>query len=86
MLECRVQRWIWPDKTAEPLVPDERLTELEIALAHQERLCEELSDMVRAQSDRLDRLERALATLVRRLDEADSGPEAPPASVRPPHW
>lgn len=65
---------------------DDRLTALEIALAHQERLGEELSDIVRAQVDRIDRLERALAVLLRRVEEAEAGPEAPAANVPPPHW
>ena len=65
----------------------DRLTELEIALAHQERLTEELSDLVREQADRLDRLERTLAVLARRLEAArlDEG-EAPAANAPPPHW
>lgn len=64
----------------------DRLTELEIALAHQERLAEELSDVVRAQSGRIDRLERAVLELAGRLEAAEDGREAAPANVRPPHW
>ncbi|MFT3973173.1 MAG: SlyX family protein [Amaricoccus sp.] len=68
-------------------MPDtDRLTELEIALAHQERLAEELSDIVRTQAERLDRLERTLALLARRLAAAEDGPEAPAANAPPPHW
>ena len=47
--------------------PDARLTELEIALAHQERLAEELSDVVREQADRLALLERRLAAIAERV-------------------
>jgi SlyX protein len=65
---------------------DNRLTELEIALAHQERLAEELSEIVRGQADRLDRLERTLALLARRIEEADGRPDAPAAHAPPPHW
>lgn len=69
-------------------MPDtDRITELEIALAHQERLCEELSDLVRAQADLLDRVERRTALLLARLAALERGDEPPPAAdVRPPHW
>lgn len=73
-----------PDHTAVP----HRITELEIALAHQERAAEEMSDVVRAQAERLDALERRVAVLLARLAavEAAAPAEAPPASIRPPHW
>lgn len=68
-------------------IPHDRLTELEIALAHHERLAEELSEVVREQADRLDRLERTLAALARRLDAAGrEDTEAPAAHAPPPHW
>ncbi len=66
---------------------DARLTEIEIAFAHQERLAEELSDLLRAQATRLDALERMLAVVTARLaaiEAGDAGPIA--ADVRPPHW
>jgi uncharacterized coiled-coil protein SlyX len=64
-----------------------RLTELEIALSHQERLGEDLNEVVRDQSERIARLEARVAALATRLValEADDGP-APPADARPPHW
>jgi len=66
---------------------DARLTEIEIALAHQERLAEELNEVVRAQADRLDALERRLALITARLVESEAGDGgAPAADVRPPHW
>lgn len=68
---------------------DRRLTELEIALAHQERLGEELSEVVREQAERIDRLERRAALLLERLatlEEAARTPAGPPADERPPHW
>ena len=66
---------------------DARLTELEIALAHQERLGEELSEVVRGQADRLDLVERRVAALLDRLAALEAGaPAAPPADARPPHW
>lgn len=76
-----------PDRTAENAV-SQRITELEIALAHQERAAEEMSDVIRAQAERLDTLERRVAVLLARLAsvEATAPTEAPAASMRPPHW
>lgn len=68
-------------------MPDtDRLTELEIALAHQERLADDLSDVIRAQSDRIDRLERILLRLAQRVEAAGDDAETPAANVAPPHW
>jgi len=66
---------------------DARLTELEIALAHQERVSEDLSENVRAQDGRLDRLDRHVTALLDRLSALEAGGLAmPPADSRPPHW
>jgi SlyX protein len=66
---------------------DDRIAELEMALAHQERLCDELNEVVLGQAGRLDALERRMAALLDRLSALDAdGPAAPPADVRPPHW
>lgn len=73
------------DRPDQGRLAEGRLTELEIALAHQERLAEELSEIVRAQADRLDRLERTLALLAQRIEEAEDRP-APAANAPPPHW
>jgi SlyX protein len=68
-------------------MPDSRVTELEIALAHQERVAEELSDVVREQAARLDALERRVDRLVARLAGLEEAAAAAPAAdVRPPHW
>ncbi len=64
-----------------------RLTELEIALTHQERVAEELSEIVRVQAGRLDRVERALTQLAERLAELEAqAASRPAADTRPPHW
>jgi uncharacterized coiled-coil protein SlyX len=66
---------------------DARLTELEIALAHQDRLSEDLSAVIREQADRLAELERRLGRLTVRLDALEEASAAPPApDARPPHW
>lgn len=68
-------------------MPDDRLTELEIALAHAERAVEELSDVVREQAARVAVLERQVAALAARLGAVEEGGGAvPPADQRPPHW
>jgi uncharacterized coiled-coil protein SlyX len=68
-------------------MPDARVTEVEIALAHQQRLGEELSDEVRTQADRLAALERRLAAIIERLAALEAGaPAEPRADSRPPHW
>lgn len=65
--------------------PDDRITELEIALTHQEATIEELSAVLREQAARIDLLERRIARLAERQDEAEAG-AAPEANVPPPHW
>ncbi len=79
MLEC-----LRPIPGVLPMT-DARLTALEIALAHQERLGEELSDVVRAQADRLAQVERRLAAALERIEALEAA-APPPASSRPPHW
>ena len=53
--------------------PD-RLTELEIALTHQEALLEELNDVVRAQADALDLLRARVERLTARRIVASTSP------------
>jgi uncharacterized coiled-coil protein SlyX len=64
---------------------DERLTAIEIALAHAEAAIEDLSGVVREQDARIRQLERALAGLAERIAAAEtrSGPEP---EVPPPHY
>ena len=66
--------------------PDERLTELEIALAHAERTVEELSDIVRAQDGRIAALERRAVLLTTRLAAVEEGGAPAPVDRPPPHW
>lgn len=65
--------------------PDRRLTELEIALTHQQAMLDDLSAVLRDQDARIDLLIRQIERLALRLEETDTG--APPeADARPPHW
>jgi SlyX protein len=66
---------------------DARLTELEIALSHQDRVVEELSEIIRDQAGRLTRLETVLARLADRIAAAEGRLDDNPAADQPPpHW
>ncbi len=64
---------------------DERLTELEMQLAFQERLIQELNDALARQQERLDALERRLLALSHRTDDGDLI-RRPEEEVPPPHY
>jgi SlyX protein len=64
---------------------DHRLTELEIALTHQQAMLDELSEVLRRQSDEIALLQRQIAHLSENLTGAGDV-EVPPADTRPPHW
>lgn len=66
---------------------DDRVTVIEIALAHQQRAVEEMSDLIRQQAEQIDRLTRTLELVVRHLTTAPADESGPPeADVPPPHW
>jgi uncharacterized coiled-coil protein SlyX len=60
---------------------DERLTRLEVRLAYQDKLIEELDGVVREFAARVEALERALADVREALPDA-----APEGDQRPPHY
>ena len=67
---------------------DERLIELETRVAHQERLIDELNDVLTDQQSRLTRLEQtaeALKDRLRTIGEGGAG-AGDPADERPPHY
>lgn len=66
----------------------ERLTQLEEQSTHQAATLEELSGVVAAQADQIDRLERRVRLLLERAAqmEADNLSGAPMADQKPPHW
>jgi uncharacterized coiled-coil protein SlyX len=66
--------------------PETRLTEVVMALAHQEGLAVELSDVVRAQAARIDRLERRIADHAARLAAAEAQATGARPEPPPPHW
>ncbi|MFO1106536.1 MAG: SlyX family protein [Amaricoccus sp.] len=67
---------------------EDRLVAIESALAHQERLVEELNALVREQADRIALIQAQLRYLAGRLAEAEAAlPDtAAEANVPPPHW
>jgi SlyX protein len=64
----------------------DRLDELEIMVAHQARLIEELNEVVARQSKDIDRLERIAEILAERFRavEEQAVPDTP--VNKPPHW
>ena len=66
-----------------------RLAELEMALAYQQRLCEQLNEIVTAHSQELLGLKRSVAELQGRMKELREQPKEPPAEPheeKPPHY
>jgi SlyX protein len=73
---------------APPHGRSDRLTELEIQLAHATRLVEDLNDVVARQSLSIDRLERRVVLLMQRAaeQEADGLSGTLATDQKPPHW
>ena len=64
---------------------DERFVNIEIKLAHQEDLVDELNGIVYQQSRRIDQLEAMVAQLAEHIrNNAQSGPN--PVNDKPPHY
>ena len=86
--QARIRRTV-PGEAAEvEAMSEERLIELETRVAHQERLIEELNDVLTDQQSQLTRLEQtaeALKDRLRALGEGGAGASDPEAE-RPPHY
>jgi len=65
---------------------DTRVTELEIRLAHQERVIEELSDELARQGALLDRTEKTLRQLAERFLALEEASAPAVEATRPPHY
>ncbi|AQX17941.1 SlyX protein [Bartonella sp. CDC_skunk] len=65
---------------------DNRMTELEIKLAHQEKLVEELSCVVTDQWKSLDEISKKLNALTKRLLDLEERNSSEIPVERPPHW
>ncbi|MCF8471093.1 MAG: SlyX family protein [Parvibaculum sp.] len=68
--------------------PDPRIDELEIRLAHQDRIIEELNDALARQWRSIDELTRRLGALDGRVQiiEEDAKTSSPAAEPPPPHY
>jgi SlyX protein len=64
---------------------DERLIDLEIKFAHQERELEELRKALFEQGQELAKLEKSLKLMKERLDASGVGTAAP-VNEKPPHY
>jgi SlyX protein len=66
---------------------DDRLTEIEIKLAHIEQSLNVLSDVMYRQQGLIERLERGYDQLRQRIQTDDEGSaETNPANDKPPHY
>lgn len=66
---------------------EDRLSTLEIALTHQERIVEDLNAVILDQATRLERLELQAKALAARLVTAEAAsPDSAPNERPPPHW
>ena len=63
----------------------DRIEAMEERMAHLIRTVDDLSDIVAAQADTIDRLTRRMAMMVDRMDAPDEG-GAVFTDQRPPHW
>ena len=66
---------------------DERLTEVEFKLAHQEQALIELNDVITDQQARIMQLEKLCESLIDRMQSlADAGADESPQHEVPPHY
>jgi uncharacterized coiled-coil protein SlyX len=62
----------------------ERMLDLEVRIAYQDRLVRELDALVRQLADRLDKTERELKTIKQSMVSPEGG--VGPANEKPPHY
>jgi len=63
---------------------DQRLTDLEIRLAHHELMVEELSDVIARQDRVIDMMTLKLYRLIERLRSVETGRDPSPQDEKPP--
>jgi SlyX protein len=64
---------------------EQRIDELEMRVAHQDKTISELNDVITAQWKKLEMMERQLRRLGEELEAMDGG-EGPAANQKPPHY
>ena len=66
---------------------DNRITELEVQLAHQTATVDELNDMVAKQWQEIDRLKKQMTRLIGRLESVEQSlPKGATDDQPPPHY
>ncbi len=63
---------------------EDRIVELEVRLAYQDKIISDLDEVVRAFSDRVVKLERELELLKQTVESG--APEVGPQDEKPPHY
>ena len=67
-------------------LPDPRIVSLEIAVAHQGKVIEDLSSVVNEQYAEMERMRKKLDALVSRFLELEETAAPQIESAKPPHW
>ncbi|CAM1633388.1 SlyX family protein [Bartonella sp. B10834G6] len=68
------------------MIEKDRLTEVEIKLAEQERLVDELSSVLAEQWKTIDQMDKKLTALTKRFLELEEQSQPDIPVTRPPHW
>ena len=72
--------------TPEPPLDPRRITDLEERLTHQERLIDQLNDVVLGQARQLERLSRELSNYVSAVERLAAAAEGDLPHEKPPHY
>ena len=76
-----------PHKTYHEIDSEERFVAIEIKIAHQEDLLDELNKLVYRQQQKIDQLETLCAALARLIKDArESSEQGQTPHERPPHY
>lgn len=65
---------------------DDRLTDIEIKLAHAEQAITEISDVLYAQQAMLQKLEQGYSLLRQRVNSMEAGHDGDATDEKPPHY
>lgn len=67
------------------MTTNQRIDELEMRIAHQDRTIADLNEVITAQWKKLESIERQLRRLSEELEAVETG-DAPAANQKPPHY
>lgn len=65
---------------------EERLTDIETTLAHQDKIINDLSDVINDQWKEIESLKRKLIETNNKIEELETSSNGNEANVKPPHW